>query len=232
MDNSPLRTLPPELRNTIYELVLTTSHRVKVWKPQQDDFSYVTTIDPCHRGRVFALSQTCKQLRTEVEPIFFSCNSFEVILESKYLDGYEEKDESKLDTELQLLINFLDDMRYERITRLGGLTIAIQPASCESIDNIEIAAVNQHLLKLVQRALGHVKSRFGWEVRIEFHLGFTTSSGHFSTSICVDSSNLHDSLDEYSYRLLEYAEYEDFKNVAILRQASHILIEWQQYLTS
>lgn len=76
MDCSPLNRLPAELRNEIYELVLTAPGPIFTRYSYKDDnwicdmrFKY---------GNLLAITQTCKRIHTECEGVFFSLNTFEI----------------------------------------------------------------------------------------------------------------------------------------------------------
>ncbi|KAJ9627634.1 hypothetical protein H2203_002846 [Taxawa tesnikishii (nom. ined.)] len=55
---SRLLSLPPELRNRIYEYVLTRRHRLLPWKRQN-----IYPVEP-------ALTRTCRQMRSEALGVF------------------------------------------------------------------------------------------------------------------------------------------------------------------
>lgn len=99
MDDSPLARLPPELRNSIYELCFTqetiihVSHHVRDSKlslrasllrryffpdSASSGISSLTTIPlPAH---AFALAQTCTRVQEEGAKLFYSCNKFQIPL--------------------------------------------------------------------------------------------------------------------------------------------------------
>ncbi|KAK3686761.1 hypothetical protein LTR37_019511 [Vermiconidia calcicola] len=75
MDNSPLRTLPAELRNNIYELVLYRPECIAISKENgrlqlqsEHQFEHIT-----------ALTATCSEIRGEASPIFFAINRFKLL---------------------------------------------------------------------------------------------------------------------------------------------------------
>lgn len=61
---SRLLSLPPELRNRIYEYVLTRRHRLLPWKRQN-----IYPVEP-------ALTRTCRQMRSEALGVFYHDNTF------------------------------------------------------------------------------------------------------------------------------------------------------------
>ena len=87
MDDSPLQMLSPELRNTIYELVLYQPDGVvvSVWdgRPQLKRRAE-------QRNNPLALTQTCKQVREESVLLFYYINCFQ--LRSYQLDEVMEKE--------------------------------------------------------------------------------------------------------------------------------------------
>lgn len=68
----PLFRLPAELRNHIYELALTRDHLSQIYHIGGDPKNLYSA------GRQPALTHTCRAIRTEVLPIFYSGNSFVV----------------------------------------------------------------------------------------------------------------------------------------------------------
>ncbi|KAK3708537.1 hypothetical protein LTR37_011432 [Vermiconidia calcicola] len=84
MESSPLLKLPAELRDTVFELALCThndtgdNHTVTV--SVQAEKPRITTPYPV--SRVLALTATCKKLRAETLPIFYGCNTFNILVES------------------------------------------------------------------------------------------------------------------------------------------------------
>lgn len=83
MDASPLRTLPPELRNTIYDLVLCVPWPVGlqlVINPtkigtRQSVKSLKCTRSPDVRNAL-SLTETCKEIRNETPAMFYAINRF------------------------------------------------------------------------------------------------------------------------------------------------------------
>jgi hypothetical protein len=67
-----LKRLPAEVRNTIYELVLTSNDPIYVFIARPGRFPV-----PGYDDRVsLAITKTCKQIRSEALPIYFRRNSF------------------------------------------------------------------------------------------------------------------------------------------------------------
>lgn len=81
MDNSPLSRLPPELRNAIYELVLTFKDPIALAKRPMKygaPISYVLRVlnsSPNPRNGL-ALIETCNQIHQEAGNLIFSLNTF------------------------------------------------------------------------------------------------------------------------------------------------------------
>lgn len=69
MDNSPLARLPRELRDHIYELVLSFKSHLYLHDDDPDNPARL----PCGQ-----LTRVCRQLRAETQPIFYSSNKFMV----------------------------------------------------------------------------------------------------------------------------------------------------------
>lgn len=87
MDNSPLLRLPLELRNEIYEYVVTLplSVRITVEDPnfyrlffgRPETRTYrVTGVCPQSFRATFAISSVCHQMRQEIDSMTWSCNTF------------------------------------------------------------------------------------------------------------------------------------------------------------
>ena len=76
---SPLFRLPREIRDVVYELVLRCSGPVQVDlcgdRPK--------ILSPPPSSQILALTTTCRQIRTEALPLFYSINSFELITHSE-----------------------------------------------------------------------------------------------------------------------------------------------------
>jgi hypothetical protein len=77
MDKSPLGTLPPELRNRIYELVLPWPTPFKIGYNVWRDISLAYG-DEARFSRPTALLRTCIQIRNECRGVFFATNTFEL----------------------------------------------------------------------------------------------------------------------------------------------------------
>ncbi|KAK0276105.1 hypothetical protein LTR91_017138 [Friedmanniomyces endolithicus] len=75
MDSSPLRKLPPELRNCIYELTFTNPPIELTWTT---DYDGVPRAEPHSNRRLgLALTATCKQIKAECgQGMFFANNDF------------------------------------------------------------------------------------------------------------------------------------------------------------
>lgn len=73
MDDSPLGRLPPELRNTIYELALTQKVPLSIGhqKPRRE-----------RAKQPVALLQTCRQIHAECAQILYARNEFEFTLDT------------------------------------------------------------------------------------------------------------------------------------------------------
>ncbi|KAK5681845.1 hypothetical protein LTS10_006378 [Elasticomyces elasticus] len=71
-EKPPLLDLCPELRNKIYDLVVSSPHGIIVLGNKSVDKAAISAPPP--RGAL-ALSQTCRQLRQETLPMLFSCNT-------------------------------------------------------------------------------------------------------------------------------------------------------------
>lgn len=84
MENSPLMKLPAELRNDIYELVLTRARPIEleydhdrrrvivdIW-----DDAEQASVKPSPSGYLTALPSTCRALRTECSSLIYTNNTF------------------------------------------------------------------------------------------------------------------------------------------------------------
>ncbi|KAK3217559.1 hypothetical protein GRF29_1g3471870 [Pseudopithomyces chartarum] len=85
-DSSPLLRLPGELRNRIYNLVLTsdTPLRLRVVDPPSITYTFVTLATPVLRlvddkKHMLALLSVCRQLQEEAYMVVFKSNVFEVV---------------------------------------------------------------------------------------------------------------------------------------------------------
>jgi hypothetical protein len=73
MDNSPLKGLPAEIRNNIYELALTQEGPVMLRK-EDSSWSWRRIKDT--KTQPLALTRTCKAIRSECTQLFYSINTF------------------------------------------------------------------------------------------------------------------------------------------------------------
>lgn len=93
MEASPLQTLPPELRNNIYEQVLVNEDIVALYRAESE-FTHIMGAESgneesSHHLILFkgdhpypvALCFTCRQIQKEALPLFFAQNTFEVRLD-------------------------------------------------------------------------------------------------------------------------------------------------------
>ncbi|KAK3708567.1 hypothetical protein LTR37_011462 [Vermiconidia calcicola] len=72
MDDSPFGKLAPELRNTIYEMTVESPDQISLWFKKSDNKTWRWS----HPVQELALPATCKQIRSESLPLFFSTNTF------------------------------------------------------------------------------------------------------------------------------------------------------------
>ncbi|KAK5124134.1 hypothetical protein LTR85_001837 [Meristemomyces frigidus] len=83
MDNSPLSTLPAELRDVMYELALHSEDAVVLqWHPDLGGFRACSSAGLPIPIRL-ALTETCKQTRSECLQLFYTSNTFELRLGEK-----------------------------------------------------------------------------------------------------------------------------------------------------
>jgi hypothetical protein len=73
MDNSPLKGLPAEIRNNIYELALTQDGPVMLGK-EDSSWSWRRISDT--KTQPLALTKTCKAIHSECTQLFYSINTF------------------------------------------------------------------------------------------------------------------------------------------------------------
>ena len=121
MDNSPLCSLPPELRNYIYELALTQPSPIQVIT-----ISYPTE-SPLHLKadipHARALSQTCKQLRQETHQLLYAYNAFVITLGTFKLSPNEVVNRMLRPNVLHPLIRFLAGLLLMDVASFGSLTV-------------------------------------------------------------------------------------------------------------
>ena len=81
MDNPILHKLPPELRNTIYEMVFTLPDRViferVIFEGHREtgDWTLTKHSESLMEDKPLALARTCKAIRAESKAIFFNINT-------------------------------------------------------------------------------------------------------------------------------------------------------------
>lgn len=71
MDDSPLSSLPPELRNQIYRDVLVQDRPIKI-----DDEFYTPRMRVLGHHGSLALLKTCRQVFSEASAVFYPLNTF------------------------------------------------------------------------------------------------------------------------------------------------------------
>ena len=77
MDQSPLSRIAREVRNRIYELVLTQPESVRI---DESSFPIVFTRYQPHRRKLLALTETCRAIRDECTQLFYATNEFSLVL--------------------------------------------------------------------------------------------------------------------------------------------------------
>ncbi|KAF2483058.1 hypothetical protein BDY17DRAFT_323822 [Neohortaea acidophila] len=80
LQHSPLAKLPPELRNLIFEYAVTQLAPIFVEDKDYHNPDRRISLRATPRCRPTALTQTCKQIRDEAEPLLYACNDFVIRL--------------------------------------------------------------------------------------------------------------------------------------------------------
>lgn len=76
MDQSPLKKIAPELRNQIYELVLTASGPI-AFRFSEKDQTWICDLK--HRyGDLLAITETCRAIHSECKEMVYALNTFEL----------------------------------------------------------------------------------------------------------------------------------------------------------
>lgn len=102
MDNSPLGKLPPELRNNIYELALTSRTAIKIRRGDNCKLFARTSTHlwslevSVSQSKLLSLPKCCKVLRQESLPVLFACNKFQIRLDAQGLDLFGSMDFSSV----------------------------------------------------------------------------------------------------------------------------------------
>lgn len=116
MDDSPLKRLPGEIRNNIYELVLIHS---------ADKAVQICSKETKHGRSIFVeeadgLLMTCKQIRAESLPIFLSKNLFDIRLDfTPRQDTSQNRDIEENCTALAPFNQFIDFLGETKLTKLA-----------------------------------------------------------------------------------------------------------------
>ncbi|KAK4965487.1 hypothetical protein LTR42_012243 [Elasticomyces elasticus] len=121
MENSPLKKLPAELRNSIYELALWQSGGISIGLIQTPQgFRW--------RSKAPALPSVCRQLRRETVEMFYSINRFTI--RTKFIEAYEgyhagtEEDDIVI-TRVIDVARCLRAIGHERVKRAQGVSLHI-----------------------------------------------------------------------------------------------------------
>ena len=80
MDASPFSTIPPEIRNEVYKLVLRTAYGV--WLDDRGGPLVASRLEPQNR-QLLAITKVCRLMRQESLPIFFKQNAITLDWNSK-----------------------------------------------------------------------------------------------------------------------------------------------------
>ncbi|KAK4899997.1 hypothetical protein LTR27_002760 [Elasticomyces elasticus] len=133
MEGSRLLDLPPELRNRIYELVLTSRNRIVVRQHCKGSeirgftslADGIETPANCH-----ALLRTCKQVNQEAAQMFWACNEFRVMAgDTESLTGWFYPSFS-----LSPLHAFIDKVQQHGVKVLGNVTFSLGRISVDVVD--------------------------------------------------------------------------------------------------
>ena len=117
----PILTLPPELRNRIYELVLIENTRIDTYtwnqRPTKEHLRGNSRVDFLEYRSEPALVQTCTTIREEGLPVFYGSNIFESILNKQTVWQY-----------------WLSNLRPEKSKMIRHLRVDNGSFDCQSVE--------------------------------------------------------------------------------------------------
>ncbi|KAK6393644.1 hypothetical protein LTR65_002516 [Meristemomyces frigidus] len=123
MDSSPLGGLPPELRNNIYELALQPDHQIKIWLVSE---GLEHKLGSKGHANTFALTRVCRQMRAESSQLFYSLNTFTVVLQTCILWPEVAKlTVNRVDAILEPLQTLIDTIGPGNVASLTSVTLQL-----------------------------------------------------------------------------------------------------------
>lgn len=177
MDNSPLRRLPPELRNRIAELVLARTEPIDITTTTHRKFRDpdLPTPSPCdlHRpgykpakSHLRAISQVCQQLRCENRLLFYAVNTFNVCIpiHQGLLDALaaNQKHTPQAPKKLREVIGFLESIGAHIIPSLSLTAMyEIKPGT-----GMQCLSTQRGALKLMDASVQEIGNRLQGRVML------------------------------------------------------------------
>jgi len=120
---SHLEALPTELRNYIYDLVLTQPDVALARKPHSPNLELWMT-RPSHKSQYLALTMVSRQIRSEALPLFFATTTFR--LESNSIrNGTPFENDRESGLLLSSLSRRLQSVAMQKARQLGSLTVDV-----------------------------------------------------------------------------------------------------------
>lgn len=131
MDNSPLNKLPPELRLSIYEFVLSNTDSLDITYNHVNGGEKICVRGSQRNGpHLLALTQTCAHIRRECDTLFFSLNP--VVLRVRDFPKCAIPD--VFSEGFKPICALSKTIGRENVAALRSLTVDLGPASASSFD--------------------------------------------------------------------------------------------------
>jgi len=160
MDRSLLAKIPPELRNEVYALVLQQDAEVEIRLPLGDHPGNYGPLQVTPRRGPLTLTCICRQIQRETAGLFFSTNSFCIILHPHILwypslPCPRTSIEERCKAILAPLHAFTDAITPANTTALASLTLHLGNGSYEDgLMSEEVTDIaNAHVITHVLRTL-------------------------------------------------------------------------------
>ncbi len=120
MENSPLARLPAEIRNDIYQLVLTQPSQILCYYNGTKAFSKEREWEKNTVTKTLAITSTCQQIRQECGDLFLECNTLHITRDvegasavlSQLLPGLHGLKHSSIRFEIQPVPDHLDGEKW------------------------------------------------------------------------------------------------------------------------
>ncbi|TKA29289.1 hypothetical protein B0A50_03799 [Salinomyces thailandicus] len=180
MDNSPLNKLPQELRDDIYERVLTQAgpvaahlrmsgtlrmHRTGLYG--RNDSNAETERLPAAVA-LTGLPLTCKQMRREIGPMFFDVNSFHITCIG-LLEDDTEADDDDTSPEMAAPTMPFDDLDTQLLPRYLS---HIQDLTISLVDKVYLETIDLATLRQVGHSLRGLKARLHEQAKLAAEVSF------------------------------------------------------------